>query len=70
MCVRVCVCACLYFLRVCVSDSVLAQAILEIMEAFNLSSIKTLGTQGSDNSRKLAEDLRKNGDHQQCSIVE
>ena len=58
------------FARTVWSDSVLAQAILEIMQAFKLSSIKMLGTKGSDNSRKLAEDLRRNGKHQQCNIVE
>ena len=58
------------FARTVWSDSVLAKAILEIVDAFHFSSIKTLGTKGSDNSRALAEDLEMYGTHQQCNIVE
>eukprot|EP00092_Neocalanus_flemingeri_P011699 GFUD01012615.1.p1 GENE.GFUD01012615.1~~GFUD01012615.1.p1 ORF type:complete len:913 (+),score=187.69 GFUD01012615.1:372-2741(+) len=58
------------FARTVWSDSVLAKAILEIMAAFNLCTIKTLGTEGSDNSRALAADLEMAGTHQQCSTVE
>ena len=58
------------FVRTVWSVSVLAKAILEISDAFNFSSIKTLGTKGSDNSQALAEDLEMYGKHQQCRIVE
>ena len=63
------------FARTVWSDSVLAKALLKIIEAFNLTSVKTLGTKGSDNSRALADDLLtlgkyKNRTVQQCNIVE
>lgn len=58
------------FARTVWSDSVLAKAIVEMVDAFKLSSIKTLGTQGSDNSQDLAEDLAVLGTHEQCNIVE
>ena len=47
------------FARTVWSDDVLAETITDIIYNFELTSLKTLGTSGSDNSKTLMEKINK-----------
>ena len=47
------------FARTVWSDDILAETITDIIYNFKLTSLKTLGTSGSDNSKTLMEKINK-----------
>lgn len=48
------------FARTVWSDDVLAEAITDLIQHFHLTSLKTLGTEGSDNAKQLNNKIKEN----------
>ena len=48
------------FARTVWSDDVLAETITDLIHHFHLTSLKTLGTEGSDNAKHLNNKIKEN----------
>ena len=50
------------FARTVWSDDILAETITDLIHHFHLTSLKTLGTEGSDNAKHLNQKIKENQD--------